>query len=109
MRKIVAEISIENIKVALILGVYPEEKVKKRPIFIDVRYTYDITGAAQNDDFSRAIDYDEVKKVVHGIAHHKPYLLIETLAAELLDAIWNKFAMLHLKIGVKKNSATCTI
>jgi len=71
----------------------------------DVDIYTDFSNAAENDDLSKTINYDEVYKFMNKIVHEKKYYLIESLATVITDEILKKFTGIEkIKVKVRKRS-----
>ena len=71
----------------------------------DVDIFTDFSKAAENDDLSKTINYDEVYKFMNNIVHEKKYYLIESLATVIADEILKKFTGIDkIKVKVRKRS-----
>jgi dihydroneopterin aldolase len=71
----------------------------------DVDIYTDFSRAAENDDLTKTINYDEVYKFINKIVHEKKYYLIEALATVIADEIMKKFDGIEkLVVKVRKRS-----
>jgi dihydroneopterin aldolase len=72
-------------------GVFAEEAKLGQRFFIDLELGADLSVAAATDDLSTAISYAEVYDVVKAAFEAKRVKLIEALAQNIVDAIFDKF------------------
>ena len=71
----------------------------------DVDIYTDFTAAAQKDDLTKTINYDEVYKFINKLVHEKKYYLIETLATVIADELLKKYKNIQkIAVRVRKNS-----
>lgn len=75
-------------------GVKKEEKKLGGVYQIDLELTYDAKEAAIEDNVNLAINYEEAVFVVSEIVTGESFDLIETLAYEILNALFDKFEAL---------------
>lgn len=75
-------------------GVKKEEKKLGGVYQVDLEMTYDAKQAALEDNINQAINYEEAVFVVSEIMTGDSYDLIETLAYEILNALFDKFTIL---------------
>jgi dihydroneopterin aldolase len=75
-------------------GVKKEEKKLGGVYQVDLELTYDAKEAAIEDNINKAINYEEAVFVVSEIMTGDSYDLIETLAYEILNALFDKFQLL---------------
>ena len=78
-----AEIIIDQLKVETIIGVNPEERVKKQPIIISLSFHTDIKNAAKTDELKDSVDYDQLSKNIISMVETSSFNLIEALAEEV--------------------------
>lgn len=75
-----AEIIIDQLKVETIIGVNPDERVKKQPIVISLSFHTDIKSAAETDELKDSVDYDQLSKNITTMVETSSFNLIEALA-----------------------------
>ncbi len=54
-------LSIKNLRVATVLGVYEEERHAERDVVINLRIDYDHRDALRTDSLEDALDYKEIR------------------------------------------------
>jgi len=98
-------IRIKNAQFYAYHGAMKEEQHIGGKFEADVDIYTDFTKAAENDDLSKTINYDEVYKFINKIVYEKKYYLIESLATVIADEILKKFAGIEkLIVKVRKRS-----
>lgn len=95
-------VGIENLKVVCFVGVYPEEKLTKQDLMIDLRIETDFSRSISSDSLQDAVDYDKIAELCKSIAGQQHYHLIETLADAILNEIINNYSVASAWIKVKK-------
>ena len=86
-----AKLSIVNLEYYAYHGVKKEEKKLGGKFQVDVDLHYDSKNAVINDDINYAVNYEEITFSVSELVLNESYDLIETLANEILNTIFDKF------------------
>jgi len=82
-------IQLADLRVVGIVGVLPEERVRAQPLRIDLDLHVDLSSAGVSDALGDTVDYGAVcDAVVHTVQVARPELL-ERLAAQLADAVFD--------------------
>ena len=96
-------INLDNIEAFSRLGVFQEEKDNGQNIRVNLSMSLDLRKAGASDDLKDTVDYGEVSKLVRETASKKEYSLVEHLAQEIINEIFEKFkAISSIKIKVFK-------
>ena len=80
-------IEIRDLRVSAIVGVLPEERVRYQPLAFDIDIERDFADAARTDDLTLTTNYAEVIKRVEEVSHDGRFLLLETLAHRVGEAV----------------------
>lgn len=87
-------------------GVLEEEKVLGQRFFLDIEVTTDARRASEEDDPKKAICYAALCEIAQTVSDAGPYLLIETLAERVIEAILDRFVTVTAaKVRVRKPGA----
>ncbi len=87
-------------------GVLEEEKVLGQRFFLDIEVTTDARRASEEDDPKKAICYAALCDIAQTVSDAGPYLLIETLAERVIEAILDRFVTVTAaKVRVRKPGA----
>lgn len=98
-----AKLSIVNLEYYAYHGVKKEEKKLGGKFQVDVDLHYDSKNAVINDDINYAVNYEEVVFAVSELVLNESYDLIETLANEILNTIFDKFeAVMIATVRIRK-------
>jgi len=73
-------ISIRDLRVTCIVGVYPDERKREQDLFLDADLWIDFASAALSDRLADTLDYTEVAKGLTEFIQAERFQLIETLA-----------------------------
>ena len=98
-------VTIRDIEVHTIIGVYDWEKQQTRPLTIHLDIDYDARQAAITDALEDALDYDVICKKVIEYASNCHVQLVETLASGLLDQMMEDARVERVRITVEKPKA----
>ena len=98
-------IFIEQLKVKAIVGVYPQERLNKQLLFLDIEMSYDTKSAARSDKLSDALDYHKITKEIHAFVSSSSYQLIETLAEAIAKKLLIYKQVKKVKVTLSKPKA----
>lgn len=76
-------IHIQDIHVRCVVGINPDERIKKRDVIVNVTLYLDLGRPGKTDDISDTVDYSGLKKRLFETAENSEFFLIERLAEEL--------------------------
>ena len=76
-------IIIRDILVRCIVGLNPDERVKKQDVLISLVLEVDLKAAGKSDELGDTVDYKEIKKRVIALTESSSFLLVERLAHEI--------------------------
>jgi len=93
-------ITIRDLSLRCIIGLYPEEREKKQDVVINVAMETDLRAAGQSDDLNDTVDYKTIKLNILDFVENSRFKLIESLAEGI--------ASISLK-DARVQSATVTI
>jgi dihydroneopterin aldolase len=80
-------------------GVLPEEKLDGQTFVYDVELEVDEPASDRIDD---AVDYRLVADCVREVSDSKSFDLIESMAAAVADALFDRLAVSRVRVRVKK-------
>lgn len=86
-------------------GVFPEEKRDGHDFVLDVTLWLDLTAAAAGDDLRRTVHYGELAQLAADIVTGPSRDLIETVAADIADAVMARYPVHAVEVTVHKPSA----
>ena len=81
-------------------GVQDAERTAGQDFLFDV--DLDVGGRGATDDFTEAVDYIEVARVVREISDGRQFTLLEALATAIADELESRFAPERLVVRVRK-------
>ncbi|EME24039.1 dihydroneopterin aldolase [Rhodococcus triatomae] len=86
-------------------GVFDHEKRDGQDFLIDVTVWMDLAAAAASDDLADTLDYGSLAQTAADIVAGPPRDLIETVAAEIADAVLTDARVREVEVTVHKPSA----
>ncbi len=86
-------------------GVFDHEKRDGQDFLIDVTVWMDLAAAAASDDLADTLDYGALAQTAADIVAGPPRDLIETVAAEIADAVLSDGRVAAVEVTVHKPSA----
>ena len=88
-----------------ILGIYPQERIEKQPILVNVTMFADISKAAQTKDIDDAVNYAASAELVRNRVENGNDLLVETLVTDLARLLLETMPIERVRVRVEKLTA----
>lgn len=98
-------IFIEGLRVDAIIGIYPEERLVKQPLVVDLELYVDFSAAANSTLLEDTVDYDSVVARVIKLIIEGEYKLIESLAVAIADTLLTEFNVKKVSCRLSKPNA----
>lgn len=102
------KIFIRQLKVPVIVGVLPLERINSQTILLDLELGTDITAAAVSDDLAHALDYAAVRKSIVEYVQGTQFQLIEALAENILIQLHKIYTISWARLVLTKQPADIT-
>ena len=83
------KIHIRDLALRCIIGLYPEERINKQDVIINITMETDLRKAGQSDDLNDTVDYKSVKLAVLDLVEKSEFNLIESLADRIAKICLN--------------------
>lgn len=99
------KIIIKDLLVRGILGINPEERIKKQDILINIVGHTDIRRAAETDDIADAVSYKHIADRVAAHVENASDFLVEKLVTDLARIIITEFGVERVIVRVEKPEA----
>lgn len=97
---------VQDLKITCIVGIYEKERELKQNLFLDIEMDLDFGDAANTEDVSHTVDYAEVSDTIEAWVQDRKFQLIETLAEQGCQLIFEKWPSIQrCYIKVKKPAA----
>lgn len=98
-------VKLEGLSVLGWHGVFDHERQNGQTFVVDVTLFVDLAEAGSTDDLSKTIDYGAVAEVVVRIVGGEPRNLIESVGADVAEAILTEFDVEEVEVTIHKPEA----
>lgn len=98
-------IEIHDLLVRCIVGINPEERVKKQDVIINLTLFADLRQAGRSDDIDDAINYKTLTKRVLDHVEESEYFLVEKMAHKIAEIAVQEFGIQRAIVSVEKPGA----
>jgi len=99
------KVFIEGLEVDTVIGVYDWERGIRQCLRLDLELGWDVRAPAAGDALAQALDYAAVAARIQAFAGEVRYLLVETFAEHLAEALMAEFGLPWLRLRVTKPGA----
>jgi len=99
------KIKIKNLSLQTIIGVEDHERTRPRTVIVNVEMEADCTAAAATDDIEQAVDYAAITDQVTSVVSESRFMLLESLAARILDTVMSDSRIRRATVEVDKPGA----
>ena len=99
------KIIIKDLLVRSIIGINPDERIKKQDILISMILFSDIRQAAQSDDIGDAVNYKAITKRVIEHVEESSDFLVEKLVSDIARLVLKEFHVERVRVRVEKPGA----
>lgn len=104
-RPSVATIHVENLRLRTFVGFNSEERSKQQDVVINIEIRHRVNGAVFDDEVSQALNYKSITKEVIDCVENSRFLLLEKLAADILDICCTASSVYYAKVRADKPHA----
>lgn len=104
-----ATVGFEDHTFSCIMGCFPEERIRERPLMVNLTVQVDVSKCAKSDDLNDAINYVELIDLCTQIGQQGKFNLLEAYAQAVLDRVMQEFDVESAKVRVKKPHAVPSI
>lgn len=98
-------IEIHDLLLRCIVGINPEERVKKQDVIINLTLYGDLRKAGASDDIVDAINYKTLTKRVIDHVEESDYFLVEKLAHSIAQIAVQEFGVERAIVSLEKPGA----
>lgn len=96
------KIFITGLKVDVLIGLHDFERQTKQPLLIDAQLAICADQSMQSDAIADTIDYDQVRLTIIEVAKHSTAILLEAFALQIMQKLFEKFAVDWIKLKITK-------
>ena len=97
-------IRIKNLKLRIIIGINPEERIHKQDILINITAEFDDSKAIQTEDISDTLNYRNLAKSVIDVVERSEFYLLETLVDKVLNLVMSDDRVIRATVEIDKTS-----
>jgi FolB domain-containing protein len=99
-------LSIRELRISCIVGVYPDERKREQDVFIDVDMEFDFARVTASDHLADTVDYTEVAADLTAYVRAERFQIIETLAQRACARIMERHPFLRrCRLVIRKPAA----
>lgn len=95
-------IFISGLRLQVIIGIYPEERLHSQEIQLDIEIGFDINLSLGSDQIEHTINYAKLVERVQHWAQKSQFYLVESLANFLVNKLLEEFPIQKLKLKLSK-------
>ena len=95
-------IELRGLRLAVSVGVLPEERERAQPLEIDLDVVADLSPAGASDELGDTLDYGAITEQVERVVTTGTPMLLERLAQTLADAVLADERALSVTVAVRK-------
>ena len=95
-------IRIKNLKLKIIIGINPEERIHKQDVLINITADIDDSKAIQTEDISDTLNYRNLAKSVIGFLEKSEFYLLETLVDKVLNLVMSDDMVVRATVEIDK-------
>lgn len=98
-------IFIRDLLLRCLVGINPDERVKKQDVLINIALAVDLAEAGRTDAIEATVDYKRLKQRVIELVEGSSFFLVERLAAAIAEACLAEPRVARATITVDKPGA----
>ena len=98
-------IEIHDLLLRCIVGINPEERVKKQDVIINLTLHSDLRQAGRSDNIDDAINYKDLTKRIIDHVETSSYFLVEKLAQSIAEIAVLEFGVARAVVSLEKPGA----
>ena len=98
-------IEIHDLLLRCIVGINPEERVKKQDVIINLTLYGDMRKAGASDDIDDAVNYKTLTKRIIDHVEESDYFLVEKLAHSIAQIAVQEFSVERAIVSLEKPGA----
>jgi len=99
------QVHIKELLVRTIIGINPEERVKRQDVLINITMFADLRPAIISDDIADAVNYKTIAKQVIEMVENSQFYLVEKMASEIADICLADVRVTRAMVSVEKPGA----
>lgn len=99
------KIFLKDLTFSCIIGIYPEERIKKQDVIINLTLYTDFQKAIASEKIEDTVDYEGLESEIMELLENSSFLLVEKLAQAIAACCVKKEGVQAVKAQVEKPDA----
>lgn len=91
-------------KLRIIVGINPEERIHKQDVLINIRADIDNSKAIQTEDINDTINYRNLAKSVIEFVEKSEFYLLDTLVDKVLNLVMSDDLVIRATVEIDKTT-----
>ena len=102
---ILDQVHIVDLQLRCIIGIYPEERLEKQDVILNITMFADLRQSGNSDDLRDTVDYKIVKQAVRTLVEASSFKLVEKLATEVARVCLRPGPVKKVRVRIDKPGA----
>jgi FolB domain-containing protein len=98
-------IHIKDLFLRCIIGINPEERIKRQDVLINITLYADLMQAGQSDDMDDTVNYKQIKNRIVEMVEQSSFFLVERLAERIAEICLDDSGVQYVNVLVEKPGA----
>jgi FolB domain-containing protein len=98
-------IHIRDLFLRCIIGINPEERIKRQDVLINITLYADLMQAGQSDDMDDTVNYKQIKNRIVEMVEQSSFFLVERLAERIAEICLDDSGVQYVNVLVEKPGA----
>lgn len=95
---------IKNLKLRIIVGINPEERIHKQDVLINITADVDNSKAIQTEDINDTLNYRNLAKSVIEFVEKSEFYLLDTLVDKVLNLVMSDDLVIRATVEIDKTT-----
>jgi len=95
---------IKNLKLRIIVGINPEERIHKQDVLINITADVDNSKAIQTEDINDTLNYRNLAKSVIEFVEKSEFYLLDTLVDKVLNLVMSDDMVIRATVEIDKTT-----
>jgi len=95
---------IKNLKLRIIVGINPEERIHKQDVLINITADIDNSKAIQTEDINDTLNYRNLAKSVIEFVGKSEFYLLDTLVDKVLNLVMSDDLVIRATVEIDKTT-----
>jgi len=97
-------IRIKNLKLRIIVGINPEERIHKQDVLINITAEFDDSKVIQTEDINDTLNYRSLAKSVIDFVEKSEFHLLEILVDKVLNLVMSNDMVIRASVEIDKTT-----